>query len=104
MKSNSILLPLLLTCSSLFQRQCCDAFVVPSSSSIQAAPARPKIGRHQLNAWGGGNDKDEAEIEEEQRLKIFENRRGQIRQSLKAAENLRTFRIKNGKLFYLLVE
>ena len=40
--------------------------------------------------------KDEATIEEEARLRIWESRRGQIRSTLKSAEGLRNFRIKNG--------
>ena len=38
----------------------------------------------------------ESTIEEEARLRIWESRRGQIRQTLKSAENLRNFRLKNG--------
>jgi uncharacterized membrane protein YdjX (TVP38/TMEM64 family) len=44
----------------------------------------------------GDGDKDEATIEEEQRLKIYESRRGQIRASLKSAESIRNLRLKNG--------
>lgn len=41
------------------------------------------------------NRDDEAVIEEEQRLKILKARRNQIRSTLKSAENLRNYRLKN---------
>ena len=40
--------------------------------------------------------KDEATIEEEARLRIWESRRGQIRSMLKSAEGVRNFRLENG--------
>jgi len=41
-------------------------------------------------------DKDEATIEEEARIKIYESRRKQIRSALKGAESIRNLRLKNG--------
>ena len=41
------------------------------------------------------DNRDQATIEEEQRLKIIQTRRNQIRSTLKSAENLRNFRIAN---------
>ena len=43
------------------------------------------------------SNKDEAAIEEEARLRIWESRLGQIRSALKSAESLRNFRIQNGR-------
>mmetsp|Transcript_21737 Transcript_21737/g.53697 ORF Transcript_21737/g.53697 Transcript_21737/m.53697 type:complete len:527 (-) Transcript_21737:3061-4641(-) len=48
-----------------------------------------------LNAWGN-EEKDDATIEEEARVKVWGSRRNQIRTTLKSAESLRNFRIKNG--------
>ena len=67
----------------------CEAFVTKSSSKVF------RFHSPVLKAWGD-QDKDEATIEEEARLRIFESRRGQIRSALKSAESLRNFRIKNG--------
>ncbi len=41
-------------------------------------------------------DKDEATIEEEARIRIYESRRRQIRSALKSAESIRNLRLKNG--------
>ena len=54
---------------------------------------------HLFNNNDDGEKKDEATIEEEARLRIWESRRGQIRSTLKSAEGLRNFRIKNGTFF-----
>lgn len=73
-------------------RSSVSAFVPASSSMCSRTSPIPL-----QMAWGDKNDeKDEETIEEEARLNIFENRRGQIRATLKSAESLRTFRIKNG--------
>jgi hypothetical protein len=81
---------LIYTAATLLARGC-EAFVpfsaVRPSSCISNSPSLMKA---------SNNDKDEATIEEEQRLKIFEARRGQIRSALKAAESLRNYRITNG--------
>ena len=63
-------------------------------SLTSSAVAVPKTPLSSLRAWN--NDKDEATIEEEARLRIYESRRSQIRSALKSAEGIRNFRIKNG--------
>eukprot|EP00980_Cylindrotheca_fusiformis_P005756 scaffold1194_cov127-Cylindrotheca_fusiformis.AAC.33 len=73
------------------------AFVLPTSQCSRISP--PPVFLQM--AWGDKNNKntakkDEEAIEEEVRLNILENRRGQIRSTLKSAESLRTFRLKNG--------
>jgi hypothetical protein len=73
----------------------CQAFVSKSaiqpSSSIAIRPHRNRPLRLFNN-----DEKDDATIEEEARLKIYENRRGQLRAGLKGAESLRSFRIEKG--------
>ena len=82
-------------CCCLLKLQCL-AFI-PSPSKTSGAMIRSTKQQQQqqrvsynnpiLKAWGGNDDnKDEAAIEEEARLRIYESRRGQIRSALKAAE------------------
>ncbi|KAL3943752.1 MAG: hypothetical protein SGBAC_002175 [Bacillariaceae sp.] len=68
------------------------------SSHINLYPLQPaqQSDRTVLNAWGNDDKKDDATIEEEARVKVWESRRKQMRTVLKSAESLRTFRIKNG--------
>jgi hypothetical protein len=49
-----------------------------------------------LHLRNNKNIQDEADVEEEARIRIWESRRGQIRSLLKNAESLRNYRIKNG--------
>jgi len=65
--------------------------IPPFSSSSFQSPRLHHIRRNLLN-----DDRDDAEIEEEVRLKVLEARRKQIRSTLKAAEKIRNLRIQNG--------
>ena len=93
MKKTSVFTGLALVCC-LFQWQC--AALVPASSSGIIRSRQVINGSSVLYAWGGNDNKDDAAIEEEARLRIYESRRGQIRQALKSAEGLRNFRAANG--------
>jgi hypothetical protein len=78
----------------------CLAFV-PSSVVKPFLSSKTKSS---LRVWNNDdNNKDEATIEEESRLKIWESRRGQIRSSLKGAEALRYYRLEKGMRRYLLL-
>jgi hypothetical protein len=71
----------------------CQAFV-PSSAVKPFLSSKTKSS---LRVWNNDdNNKDEATIEEESRLKIWESRREQIRSSLKGAEALRYYRLEKG--------
>mmetsp|Transcript_30037 Transcript_30037/g.45764 ORF Transcript_30037/g.45764 Transcript_30037/m.45764 type:complete len:541 (-) Transcript_30037:22-1644(-) len=65
----------------------CRGFLIQSPLSPTTSRALP------LKAWG--SNRDPKAVEEEARLKILDDRRGQIRSGLKGAESLRNFRIKN---------
>ena len=84
---------------SLVKTQQCNV-PLPSPSSFTdalTATGRPSSATACLRLFNNDNEgKDEATIEEEARLRIWESRRGQIRSTLKSAENLRNFRLKNG--------
>jgi hypothetical protein len=62
------------------------------SSTTRTTPPPPPP----LHMRNNRNTQDEADVEEEARLRIWESRRGQIRSLLKNAESLRNYRIKNG--------
>ena len=64
------------------------AFSPPQTSLI-----RPRR-QHRLRLFN--DDRDEQVIEEEQRLEILQARRDQVRSTLKSAEALKNFRIRNG--------
>jgi predicted rRNA methylase YqxC with S4 and FtsJ domains len=83
----------LLFVSSLagFLAASCQAFVPSQSKVSSVVRARPSPLRA-LN-----DKKDDATIEEEARIKIYESRRMQIRAALKSAEALRNFRLEKGK-------
>jgi hypothetical protein len=68
----------------------CQAFVPSQSKVSSVVRGRPSPLRA-LN-----DEKDEAAVEEDVRLKIYESRRRQIRASLKSAESLRNFRLEKG--------
>ena len=59
---------------------------------VDGAPHRHRVTLHLRNNDG----KDEAQVEEEARLKILESRRYQIRDALKSAETIRNFRFQQG--------
>lgn len=68
----------------------------PVVPRLKTTTIRPRTIPLQLFDKNNGDKKDEATIEEEARLKIFENRRKQIRSALKSAESIRNLRLKNG--------
>jgi hypothetical protein len=68
----------------------CQAFVPSQSKVSSVVRGRPSP----LRAFN--DKKDEAALEEDTRLKIYESRRMQIRAALKSAEALRNFRLEKG--------
>ena len=68
----------------------CQAFVPSQSKVSSVVRGRPSP----LRAFK--DEKDEAALEEDTRLKIYESRRMQIRAALKSAEALRNFRLEKG--------
>lgn len=71
--------------------------VVVHHSSSSSAEATRQSSCTKIRLFDNGDGKkDEATIEEEARLKIYESRRGQIRSALKSAEAIRHLRLQNG--------
>jgi hypothetical protein len=69
----------------------CQAFV-PTQSKISSVVRERPSPLRALN-----DKKDEATLDEDVRLKIYESRRTQIRAALKSAEALRNFRLQKGR-------
>jgi uncharacterized membrane protein YdjX (TVP38/TMEM64 family) len=73
-----------------------SAFVVPQrSTSLLRVVTSQRKQSISLQGWKSDETEEEAKIEEA-RLKILEARRKQVRQTLKAAEALRNFRLSKG--------
>ena len=81
--------------SAFFQQQSSSSS--PSLASLSPSLSR-RLHRQDISALNlFDSDRDEKELEEEARLKIWESRRGQIRGVLKSAEKQRNYRIENGE-------
>lgn len=68
--------------------------LLPSRTTLKPHPRHPSCAS--LHLFQNGDDRDEAEIVEEARVKVLLERRNQIRSTLKAAESIRNFRLRSG--------
>ena len=66
------------------------------ASFVSSATQRTKSSLFPRQLFKDNEGKDEATIEEEGRLRVWESRRGQIRSALKSAESIRNTRVANG--------